>query len=163
MNELPLRALVKSLDGETTGHKSFTGPLGKLLMQADTMPIVKFDPIPSEPLSVVPNELSTDQKYLFRMYEAVSIGTVSESLAVRDPGNVCHSRWLTTANRFLRLYVSTATPSENLKTIVQYIMKCYAPAWLFMKFHKSIVHGSRNMYGLVKRCQALDEESKRIV
>ena len=105
MNELPLRALVKSLDGDTTGPKSFTGPLGKLLMQADTMPIVKFDPIPSEPLSVVPNELSTDQKYLFRMYEAVSIGTVSESsLAVRDPGNVCHSRRLMTANRFLSMF-----------------------------------------------------------
>ena len=33
MNELALRALVKSLDRETTGPKSFTGPLGKLLTQ----------------------------------------------------------------------------------------------------------------------------------
>ena len=44
------------------------------------MAMVNFAPIPSEPLSVVPAELSTDQQYLFRMYEAASIGSVSESL-----------------------------------------------------------------------------------
>ena len=40
---------------------------------------------------------------------------------------MAHSRWLTTANRILRLYVSTDKPSQALKIIIEYIMKVYAP------------------------------------
>ena len=76
INELPLRAFVKTLDGETGGPQIFVGPLGKLLSKAKAMPIMEFDAIPSEPLSALPNELSTDRKYLYRMHEAVSSRSV---------------------------------------------------------------------------------------
>ena len=57
MNELPLRLLVKKIDGDTTGAKSFVGPLGKLVSNAESMPIVEFSAIPSEELSVLLNIL----------------------------------------------------------------------------------------------------------
>ena len=163
MNELPLRHLIKSIDSETTGPKSFTGDLGKLLGKVESMPVVEFQVIPSEPLCVTPNDLSTDQCYMYHMYEAICTGRLDASLSNRDPGNISHSRWLTTANRFLRLYVSTSEPSENLVKIVRYIMKCYIPTWFSIKYHESLVFGSNNLFGLIKRCKTLDDSTKKIV
>ena len=72
MNELPLRSLVKKLDGVTTGPRGFIGSLGRQLSLADSMPVVEFVPIPSDQLCVHPNELSTDQMYLYQIYGAVA-------------------------------------------------------------------------------------------
>ena len=163
MNELPLRHLVKVLDGGTTGPKSFNGVLGKQLESVQSRPIVNFDSIPSEQLSVEPSELSTDQQYLYKMYEAVSTGSIDESLSSRNPGNISHSRWVTAANRFLRLYVSTSQPSENLVKIVRFIMGCYAPTWFSIKRLESIVYGSKHFFGLIDRCRKLDDETQKIV
>ena len=48
MNELPLRHLVKRVDGCTSGPKSFVGPLGKQLANVEQLDIVDFEPIESE-------------------------------------------------------------------------------------------------------------------
>ena len=163
MNELPLRHLVKSFDGIITGPKSFNGPLGKQLADVECKPIVEFEVISAESLGVISSDLSTDQKYLYDMYEAVSSGHVNDSLSCRNPGNISHSRWLTTANRFLRLYVSTEDPCDNLVRIVKYIMFCYIPTWFSIKRHESIIYGSKNLFSLVQRCQKLDEKTKKVV
>ena len=63
------------------------------------MPIVNFDLIKSEELCVTTDDLSTDQKYLAKIYNCVRNSFVNDSLSVQDPGNKSHSRWLTTANR----------------------------------------------------------------
>ncbi|KAF8774155.1 hypothetical protein HNY73_016737 [Argiope bruennichi] len=63
------------------------------------------------------NDLSTDQKYLLDMCIAVSSGNCSLDLSLRNPGKLARSRWLTLANRFLRLYVTTE------KTLSKYIVK----------------------------------------
>ena len=163
MNELPLRHLVKKLDGDTTGPKSFTGSLGKQLVSCESLPIVDFSAVPSETLCVTTEILSTDQLYLLKIFNAVRTGSVDQSLSVRDPGNISHSRWLTTANRFLRLYVSTEDPSYELLTIVNYIMKCYVPIWFNIKCNDSIVYGTKHLFGLVKRCKFLEAGTKEIV
>ena len=49
---------------------------------------------------------------------AVQSGVVNQNLAVKSPGNIHHARWLTRANRILRLYVSTKNPEENLVQLV---------------------------------------------
>lgn len=72
--------------------------------------------------------MSTDQKYLFEMCHAVASGVCGEDIANRQPGNMVHSRWLTTANRILRLYVGTNEPSYQLQVLVDYDMKVYAPS-----------------------------------
>ena len=163
MNELPLRHLVKKTDGETSGPKGFTGPLGKMLLKADSMPIVDFAAIPSEDLCVTNEDISTDQRYLLRIYNAVKIGSVDESLAMTEPGNISHARWLTMANRFLRLYVASSEPSDELLRIVTYIMRAYVPTWFSIKREESIFKGSKHYYGLIRRCQSLDNETKEIV
>ncbi|CAB0043525.1 unnamed protein product [Trichogramma brassicae] len=44
----------------------------------------------------------------------IQSGECSSELSMRKPGCLNHARWLTCANRILRLYVSTADPSSSL-------------------------------------------------
>lgn len=87
-------------------------------------------------------ELSTDVKYLYQMAKAISNGAVSVDLANIKPGPVVHSRWLTKASRVLRLYTTTNTPSENLKTLAVYIIRIYVPMYFNVKYYNSVVYGS---------------------
>lgn len=85
--ELPLRALFTSIDGSTTGPKAFSGVIGKAIHSLVILSVVKFTPI----TTILPNlrhqmatkELSTDQRYLYEICEAISNGNVSPSLAKR--------------------------------------------------------------------------------
>ena len=45
----------------------------------------------------------TDEQYLYDMCQAITRGASSEELSKRDPGSISDARWLTTANRLLRL------------------------------------------------------------
>ncbi|KAK2577113.1 hypothetical protein KPH14_011881 [Odynerus spinipes] len=58
----------------------------------------------------VVDQMSTDQKYLYKICQAVGAGICSSELANCQPGKMAHSRWLTTANRILRLYVASTNP-----------------------------------------------------
>ena len=107
-NELPLRLLIQKLDGKTTGPREYTGEIGKQLEYCETFPVQKFAAIKKEMPQVseeTKRNLSTDQKYLYDIVKAVETGHVSEKLADLRPGKMAHSRWLTTANRIMRLYV----------------------------------------------------------
>ncbi|GBM16779.1 hypothetical protein AVEN_9372-1 [Araneus ventricosus] len=67
--------------------------------------------------------LSNDQQYLYAICLAISRGECYSDMALRKPGPVSHSRWLTIAGRILRLYVVTEIPSDNLIILATYIMK----------------------------------------
>ena len=103
-NELPLRHLLAKLDDKTVGPRSFARPIGKLLASCENLAIVKLEPTANFNLDIDP---STDQMYLYEICWLISSGIVPESLSKRHPGNISHARWLTTANRLLRLYVAT--------------------------------------------------------
>jgi len=127
-NELPLRHLLQSLDGTTTGPHGFFGSTGKRLVTCSEQPVSSFEPAQlTEQLSNVdPKELSTDQRYLLEMCNSISKGECSVYLAMRNTGCLNHSRWLMTGNRILRLFVSDKEPSENVKTLVTFIIRVYS-------------------------------------
>ena len=60
-------------------------------------------PPPFELEDDVIDNLSTDQKYGYRIVMAIRAGVVSVVLANMDIGPICHSRWLTFANRVCRM------------------------------------------------------------
>jgi hypothetical protein len=124
---LPFRHFLIHLDGSTSGLRAFSGPPGKQLADCEKLPVVVFAPISSDLPNLADLDLSTDQKYMYDMCEAVTNGVCSNELSKRDPGAMSHARWLTTANRLLRLYVSTENPSENLISLATYIVKVYCP------------------------------------
>lgn len=107
-------------------------------------------------------DLSTDQKYLYEICQAVTSGICSPELANRQPGKMAHSRWLTFSNRILRLYISTCEPSEQLQSIVEYIMKVYAPVWFYIKAQPLLKDGAHHIYKLIKFSMDLPENVKAI-
>ena len=162
-NELPLRHLFQSLDGATTGPFGFAGTLGKALNKCDELPVVKYRPVETDLPTVDPRDLSTDQRYLYEMAQAVSSGDCSRDLSLRNPGALNHSRWLTTANRLLRLYVGCKNPSDTLVTIVTFIVRVYATTWFNIKRKPSCKDGARHVFMMIKNSRYLTDELKAIV
>lgn len=70
-------------------------------------------------------------------------------LALLEIGPVNHSRWLTTANRLLRLWVSKhrlkGKNLKNLPFIVEFIIGVYYPCWFNVKVKHSWIEGPRHI------------------
>src|SRR6218665_4061419 len=73
----------------------------------------------------VVKDLSTDQTYGYRITQAITTGEIPAYLALLKIGPVSHSRWLTTANRFCRIYILkhgfSGKTLINLRLIVEYM------------------------------------------
>ncbi|GBM90441.1 hypothetical protein AVEN_124689-1 [Araneus ventricosus] len=117
-NELPFRHIFQHIDGQIAGPKSFSGPIGQQLTCCEKLPVVDYEPIDCSIPDIDRNLLSKDQQNLLDISNAITLGNCPEDLANRDPGPLFHSRWLTAANRVLRLYISSSDPSGNLTEIV---------------------------------------------
>lgn len=164
-NELPLRHLFEHLDGKTTGPRSFTGVIGEALKDCENLPVVQFTPIACELPEITKSrsDLSTDQLYLYEICDAVSRGQCDVSLAKRNPGKIVHSRWLTTANRILRLYVSTSEPSRNLRILADFVIRVYDPMWFEIKTKPFCVYGSKHLHKMITLSRYLPENLMKIV
>lgn len=162
-NELPLRHLINNIDGKTTGPASFKGPIGSKLNECEKLPIVEFEQIQGEELVVTTSDLSTDQKYLLKIYTAVTSGHCPDDVARLNPGKIHHARWLTTANRIIRLYVSENEPSSELMTIVNYIIRVYIPVWFSIKCKPSIFYGSIHFHKLVILSRYMEPKYRQII
>lgn len=151
-NELPFRKLFDSLDGGfgTTGPNSFGGEMGKRCKdKLHLEDVVKFEKVDTNLIDIDENvvkDLSRDQKLLYRYIKAISEGSVSQQLAVQVAGPLNHSRWLTLAIRLLQLYTRTASPSDGLKTIVEFIMNVYGPCWFLIKQKSKFTSGPSILY-----------------
>ena len=99
LNELLFRHLFDANDGKTTGPATFASEMGKQIKnKVHQLKLVTFQAVSSDIpqfSSQVVNDLSTDQRYLCEMCQAVSKGKVSEELGRRPPGALYHARWLT--------------------------------------------------------------------
>jgi len=139
-NELPLRHLLIHLDGSTTGPKAFSGPIGKALVNCQTLPVVAFEKIDVTLPTVILEDLSTDQKYLWEMCEAISKGDCSLALSKRNPGGLNHSRWLTTAVCGKRANVDESGTFSHLRheslftCLVQYKHASFMQRWCEASF-----------------------------
>ena len=82
-------------------------------------------PLREMPTEVI-NDLSREQCYAYRMGKMITTGVVDRDLLLLIIGQVQHSRWLITANRLCRLWVSKhGLTGENfliLCAIVTYIV-----------------------------------------
>ena len=120
LNDLTLRHLVILLDGPTISDTGFTGPVCKALNSVTDMPLnIKFKPITIGPELIeleddVVKDLSTDQKYGYNMIKAIRTGILPDRLANLEIGPVCNARWLTTANRFLRMWSASMGLRERM-------------------------------------------------
>ena len=162
-NELPLRHLVEKIDGKTSGPHGFTGPIGKELTTCENLPIVAFEKIDAEEPIVHCKDLSTDQKYLLDIHKTITTGVCPSDLAHRKPGKMAHSRWVTTANRLLRLYISTNNPSKKFLSIVNYIMQVYVPMWFAIRQSSSFANGPKHVLKTIEQTRTLGDDVCNIV
>ena len=149
-NELPFKHVIKKVYGIAQGPNVFGGSITKSLKNCETLPIVKFKAISTVFPDIDFQDLSTDQKYLQDIANAVSSGVCSKALALKQPGTLSLSRWLNTASRFLRQYISTISPTVNLNEVVTYIMKVYVPLWFTIKKEKSRIDGPKHLHWFMK-------------
>ena len=96
--------------------------------------------------------------------KAVKIGVLPERLAMLEIGPVNHSRWLTTACRFLRLWVSqhglkVGKTFNNLRLIVNFIVGVYIPNWFKIKVKHSWEDGPNH---LLYQLELLRQQSKEV-
>lgn len=71
-------------------------------------------------LSVDPQELNNDQKYLLDINTSVINRRILEDLEIRNPGTPSEIRCVTCANPILRLYAAPIKPVGTLKLLATY-------------------------------------------
>lgn len=135
------------------------------MQKCETFPLAKYKSIEIE--LALPcldfKDLSTDQRYLFEMCHAVVNGVCPTDLVNRSPGKLNHARWLTFANRILRLYVGTENHSQNLVILTQYVVKAYAPVWFIIKKNNLFSDGAQNLWKLIKYSRFMDKEYLKFI
>ena len=77
--------------------------------------------------------MSVDQNILYRSCRAIIDGVCPPDLAKRTLGPVFHARWITLALRINFLYMSVATPSEELYRLTWFVINIYAYLWFSAK------------------------------
>lgn len=97
------------------------------------------------------------------MVHAVDSGVCDAKLASYNTGTVSLSRWNTFASRLLRIYVAKESPSQELKTLVQFVMKVYAPFWFLVKSKPQAIHGSRHLFQYIQWVRPFPDPVKRVV
>lgn len=164
-NELPLRNLLKNYEGPTTGPLGYSGPISKAVVECEKLKVVKFKPLKAEidlP-KINSRELSKDQNYLYEISKSVAEGHCSEDLEKRYPGNISHARWLTWANRILRLYIATPKPTKNLNNLVELIIKVYVPVWFAIRKEPECYNGARHVWLSISLSRSLDPKVKKVI
>lgn len=170
-NELPLRHLFEFLDGPTRGPNSLAGEIGSHLGgDLCSLPVINFSRVRGlvqHPGSKVVNNLSSDQQYLLNLSLVVQGDMTfldNPCVVTASPGALNNSRWLTRANRVLRLYISTESPSSALRRLVHIIVNSYAPCWFFLKTHSNFLDGPLCFHYLTSSLNScLTKEEKAIV
>lgn len=172
-NELGLRRLIQKLDGKTSSKTGFTGPLGKLLAKVNNMEpnydFKKIDigPDPIDLPTNIQRDLSWNQKTLHLRWKAVKTGQLTRDVGLTKAGPIVHSRWLTTADSILKLYMSKhkleGVLLERLETIVTYIVTIYCPMWFEIKRKHSWLEGPRHILKEVSLFRRLSPEVQKIL
>ena len=73
-SDLPLRHLFAHLDGHMLGPISFSAPIVKDLPGCEMQQLVEFGCVQCDLPLTLPDDLSTDKKYLYDMCIAISVG-----------------------------------------------------------------------------------------
>ena len=155
LNELPLRHLIEKLDGKTCSADKFKGEIGKLLPKVDQFKInYNFKALPEgEDMIDLPEDvvksLSTDQQNCYLLVKAIKSGNLPKDLANKKCGPINHSRWLTTAQAILMLWVRDHKLHGEIlikfEIIVKFVIQSYFKLYFNIKVKNSLVDGPKHI------------------
>ena len=167
LNELFLRHRQSELDGPTTGPLAWSGPTGKQIVEDVWLkPVVSFKTVEGK-IPVLPketvNDLSRDACLVYKLGLAVQTGKVPAEVAAATIGPPLHARWLTTAARDLRLYMSTVRPTKALKEIISLLLMLYIPNYFHIKKNSHCQEGAKNFFNIIELSKDLCTGSRETV
>ena len=167
-NELPLRHLITKLDGKSSSKDGFSGPIGKKLSEVNNMKKKsKFKAIKgTEKLIVLPDnivkDMSTDASLSYKLLASIRSGRLSPELASMKCGKIVHSRWLTTGETLMMLWMSDhgfkGEILRRLKLIVTFVCNVYFPMFFEIKVKNSIVNGPKHIVTLLRLLRSQPSE-----
>ena len=138
-----------------------TGEVQDMEFDPNFQKITPIFPLREMPSDVI-NDLSSDQRYAYRMTKMITTGEVDEDLLQLRVGDSCPSRWQTTGNRLNRLYVSkhglVGERLKKLRLIVEFLVQVYFFMWFEIKTDSSIISGPYHKLKEVKLIQGMKEE-----
>ena len=130
-------------DGKSSSKDGFSGPVCKLLSKVNDMKRnFNFEPIPPlEAVIEIPDEvvqnMSTDASLCYQLLQAIHSGILTKELGNRLCGTICHSRWVTTGQALMMLWMSehglTGELVGRLKVIVTFVCQVYFPMFFEIK------------------------------
>ena len=172
-NELPLKHLIEKLDGTTHSVSGFKGPIGKLLGKVHEMPVnYKFKAIPEgEDLIHLPEDiiktLSTDQHNCYLLVKAIKTGDLSKDLANKKGAPINHSRWLTTGQALLMLWIREHNlQGEKLRKfelIVNYVIQSYFKLYFDIKVKNTLVDGPKHILTTLRIFRQQPKEVQNVI
>ena len=162
-NELPFRSIFEFINGPTSGPHTYTGPIGSKFPGCEKLSIVKYKTMDCDIPKLVSSDLSKDQRYLLEISKAIRSGTCPDELRLRNPGRIHKACWLTTANRILRLFISTKTPCAKMRELVRYLLSVYVPMWFSIRKNHSIADGTRHLFETIRRSRYLPVKYRTVV
>ena len=77
-------------------------------------------------------------------------GDVPFDLTNQEPGPLSNARWGPLANRLLRKYISTTSPSNKVQSLIYTIIHFYGPSWFQIKCHPRSTDGPKNLFKMVQ-------------
>ena len=131
-----------------------------------------FEAIPgTEAVVQLPEEIlkqmSTDAALCYRLLCAIRSGKLSPELARRKCGEIVHSRWLTTGEALMLLWMSdhqfTGITLRKLRFIVNFVVNIYFPMFFEIKVKHKIVDGPKHIVTLLRLLRSQPTEVVSIV
>ena len=160
VNELPLRHLYKKLIGPTESSSQWQGALGKSSETCETLSLsskgihrISGGPPFLSELDV--KDLIRDQACLYKIIKAIQTGVIDKTFLREKPGPMSHARWLTTACRICRLFISQDQPCEELHLVTNFVVCHYEPMRFSIKSNPWCTDGSKYFLEIIKLIQPL--------
>ena len=172
INELPTKRLMKTLDGATVSANKYSGPIGKLLSEAENLELDEnFVPIPCDGFPEIPEdvlrEFNKDQKFLYKIAQIIVSGKIPDNFALYKIADLNHARWTTGNSRLMKVYISKKKldpeNTEILKTLVKYIIQVYLPVFFQIRSSKSWLDAPHIYLNLLQRLRKQSPEVQSIL
>ena len=154
-----LRLFICIADGPTSGAESYSGWIGGAITESGGQKrtkMVNFEPVRGL-VERIPIEFldNTDVKHMYHYCLIIQEGPNCDQDLKEwfdaKPGHVTPARWVTTASNILVFYMQT--PPKNvtpeLKLLVKYIVRVYAPCLLSIKQNWAFRNGPIHLFNLL--------------
>ena len=84
------------------------------------------------------------------MIKAIQSGIIDKTVLREKPGPMSPARWLTTACRICRLFISQDQPCEELHSLTTFVVFHYQPIWFSIKSNPWCTDASKYFLEMIK-------------